>query len=117
VSACDLNAHEHNVATISLPWNANSSSVSQEIPCTLCNPKVHYHVNNTPPLTPIVSQMYPVHAIPTYLFKFHFRIMLPSISFLQVSQTKLRVFFFPTRATCLTHLILLHLMTIMISGK
>jgi hypothetical protein len=27
------------------PWEGNSHSASQEIPCNLCNPKVHYHVH------------------------------------------------------------------------
>jgi hypothetical protein len=39
------------------PWEANSHSVSQEIPCLLCNQKDLYHVHKNTPLAPILSQM------------------------------------------------------------
>jgi len=57
---------------------ANSHSASQEIPGLLWNPKAHYHVRNSPPLVPILSQMNPVHTFPSYFIKIHFNIMLPS---------------------------------------
>jgi hypothetical protein len=39
----------------------------QELPSTLWNPKFHYRVQKSPPLVPTLSQIDPVHTIPSYL--------------------------------------------------
>jgi hypothetical protein len=48
---------------------ANNSWHSQNIPHTSRNLKVHYHVHNYPPLFPIMSQISPVHTLPSHFFR------------------------------------------------
>jgi hypothetical protein len=49
-------------------WETFSSSASQEIPRILWNPKVHYHIQNSPSPVPILSQINVAHA-PILSFK------------------------------------------------
>jgi hypothetical protein len=44
-------------------WEANRSSVSQEIPRILWNQKFHCHIYKSPPPIPILSQLNPAHAL------------------------------------------------------
>jgi hypothetical protein len=57
---------------------SNSHLTSQGIPPLLWNPKFHYRVHKTPPLVPVLSQMYPVHTFPLYFPKIRFNIVFPS---------------------------------------
>jgi hypothetical protein len=45
---------------------------TQGLPSIICNPNVHYRVHKNPPLVPILSQIDPVHTIPSYLSKIYF---------------------------------------------
>jgi hypothetical protein len=70
-------------------WKANGSSASLEIPQILWNPKVHYRVHNSLPLAPFLSQINPVHALTSHLFKANFNIIIPSTP----KSFKLRLYF------------------------
>jgi len=57
-------------------WEANRFSASQEIPCILWNPKVHYHSHKCPSPVPILSQLNTVHTPTSYFLKIHPSIIL-----------------------------------------
>jgi hypothetical protein len=90
----------------------------------LWNPKVHYRVHKSSPLVPILSQIDPIHTIPSYLSKNHFnmvthlRLGLPSGLFPSVFPTNiLYVFLFSQICvTCPVHLII-NLLILTIPGE
>jgi hypothetical protein len=53
-------------------------SCSQEIRRLLWNPEVHYRVQNSPPLVPVLSEMHPVHTLPPCSRKIQSNIIFPS---------------------------------------
>jgi hypothetical protein len=68
----------HSLTEQSPSWEANSYPATQQIPHQLWNAKVHYRVNNSPSLVPVLNEMNPFHAFASYFTKIHFNIILPS---------------------------------------
>ena len=60
-------------------WEAKWFAASQEIPCILWNPKVHYHTHKPPPPVPILGQPNPVHIPTSHLLEIHPNIIHPSM--------------------------------------
>lgn len=79
ISQCFYKLSFENSKELSFSWGDGNSTTSQEIPCTLQNQKVHYHGHKSTPRVAILSQINSIHTIPSYLFKIHFNIILPSM--------------------------------------
>jgi len=62
---------------LSPSWEVTGVSAGQEIILVLWKTKVHYRTHNIPPL--IITQLNPIHALPTYTWNFSFNIALPSM--------------------------------------
>jgi hypothetical protein len=109
---------------LSPSWEAASCAATQELSSILWNPKFHYHVHKSPPLIPILSQINPIHTIPSYLrsiliLSTQLRLGLPSGLFPSGIPTNiLYAFLFShIRATCPVHLILTDLIILIILGE
>jgi hypothetical protein len=59
---------------------AANFAVTEELPSILWKPKVHYRVQKSTSLVIILSQINPIHTIPSYLSKIHFNIVHPPSS-------------------------------------
>ena len=105
-------------------WEANSSSVSQQIPYILWNPKVHYHVHNWPPVH-ILSQINSIHNLLNEFCKINFNIIHPSTPSHPSglfpsgfsSKTPYSPLLSPIHAACPSHPILIYLITQIIFGE
>jgi hypothetical protein len=64
------------------PFLRSRELCTQELPSILWNPKVHHLVHKSPPMVPTLSQIDPVHTIPSYLSnnKIYFNIVHPPTS-------------------------------------
>ena len=64
----------HNSMQHSYSWEFNGFTAIQEIPYILCNPKMQYHVPNSPPLSSWAGS---IHSTPFLCMKIQFNVIIP----------------------------------------
>jgi hypothetical protein len=89
----------HSLMKLSPSWEAANCAATQYIPSILWNPKVHYRAHKSLPPVPTLSQINPIHTIPSYLRSIlilftHIRLGLPSGLFLSGLTTNILYPFF-----------------------
>jgi hypothetical protein len=62
------------------PWEADNCPANVEITNILWKQEVRYHVHNSPPLVHILSEINPVHNLPSCFFEISFNSNLPFMS-------------------------------------
>jgi hypothetical protein len=100
-------------------WEANRFSSSHEIPRSLWNLKVHYHIHKCLPPVHILSQINSIHAFTSHFLHIYHNIILPpmlgssrwSLSLSFPNKTLYTPLLDPIQAACPAHLILLHFIT------
>ena len=75
----DPNVYLLTYSTVQSPsWEGNWFAASQEIPCILWNPKVHYRTHKRPQPVPILGQPNPDHIPTSHLLEILSNIIQPS---------------------------------------
>jgi len=106
-------------------WEPNNHSASQEISRLLWSPKFHCRDHKSPPLAHILSQTHPFYTFPPYFPKINHNIILStlrsskwSLPFRLCDQSCACTYHLArVRATCLTHPVVLGLITLIISSE
>jgi hypothetical protein len=104
---------------------ASNCAATQELLNILWNPKVHYLVQESPPLVSIAIQIDPIHTTISHLSMIYFNISHPptcwssqwSLSFWRFHQYPICIRLLPIRATWPAHHNLLDLVIVIIFGK
>ena len=112
----------HKFTEKSPSWEADTFSCSQEIALILFQLNVQFRVHSSQPPVPVLRQINPVHALPSYFFKAHLYIILQNrlrsskgpLSFMFPHQTLYEFFTSLVPAPCPAHLIFLDLIILTI---